>query len=365
MASWLGFPPFFNKTDPTSSKSTTAVGFHSLSLPSDGSLNSMQQYFRATPSGSNPYSHEYRYGSTSANALTSNSVIGCTDNPKLEDFLDSYYQGNASGTEIHCNSRPSLSPPQSPSNYMETQNSCHYMQSHIATNSRKTSLIPSSDSVYNVGVDGCTSISEIKSWLRQSTAFGPDKQTGQSSPTLSMGQKLQFDEVIPADGFKVHAVEVSDTLNEKLVEKESVPKKPHFGQRTSQYRGVTRHRWTGRYEAHLWDNSSRKEGQTRKGRQGGYDKEEKAARAYDLAALKYWGPPTHINFPFNTYEKELEEMKHMSRQEYIAHLRRNSSGFSRGASIYRGVTRHHQHGRWQARIGRVARNKDLYLGTFS
>jgi len=29
---------------------------------------------------------------------------------------------------------------------------------------------------------------------------------------------------------------------------------------------------------------------------GGYDMEEKAARAYDLAALKYWGPSTHINF---------------------------------------------------------------------
>lgn len=30
---------------------------------------------------------------------------------------------------------------------------------------------------------------------------------------------------------------------------------------------------------------------------GGYDMEEKAARAYDQAALKYWGPSTHINFP--------------------------------------------------------------------
>ncbi|XP_031273069.1 AP2-like ethylene-responsive transcription factor ANT [Pistacia vera] len=141
-----------------------------------------------------------------------------------------------------------------------------------------------------------------------------------------------------------------------------------FGQRTSQYRGVTRHRWTGRYEAHLWDNSCKKEGQTRKGRQvylGGYDMEEKAARAYDLAALKYWGPSTHINFPLENYREELEEMKNMSRQEYVAHLRRKSSGFSRGASMYRGVTRHHQHGRWQARIGRVAGNKDLYLGTFS
>ncbi|WRX24095.1 AP2/ERF domain - like 10 [Theobroma cacao] len=33
--------------------------------------------------------------------------------------------------------------------------------------------------------------------------------------------------------------------------------------------------------------------------------------------------------------------------------------------MYRGVTRHHQRGRWQASIGRVAGNKDLYLGTFS
>ncbi|EXB55402.1 AP2-like ethylene-responsive transcription factor AIL5 [Morus notabilis] len=98
---------------------------------------------------------------------------------------------------------------------------------------------------------------------------------------------------------------------------------------------------------------------------GGYDKEEKAARAYDLAALKYWGPTTTTNFPVSNYEKELEEMKNMTRQEFVASLRRKSSGFSRGASIYRGVTRHHQHGRWQARIGRVAGNKDLYLGTFS
>ncbi|XVE83049.1 hypothetical protein DITRI_Ditri16bG0055900 [Diplodiscus trichospermus] len=138
-----------------------------------------------------------------------------------------------------------------------------------------------------------------------------------------------------------------------------------FGQRTSIYRGVTRHRWTGRYEAHLWDNSCRREGQARKGRQGGYDKEEKAARAYDLAALKYWGPTATTNFPISNYSKELEEMKHMTKQEFIASLRRKSSGFSRGASIYRGVTRHHQQGRWQARIGRVAGNKDLYLGTFA
>ncbi|CAH8257954.1 unnamed protein product [Arabidopsis lyrata] len=159
-------------------------------------------------------------------------------------------------------------------------------------------------------------------------------------------------------------------LTGKSQVKDLVPRKSvdSFGQRTSQYRGVTRHRWTGRYEAHLWDNSCKKEGQTRKGRQvylGGYDDEKKAARAYDLAALKYWGPTTHLNFPLSNYEKEIEELNNMNRQEFVAMLRRNSSGFSRGASIYRGVTRHHQHGRWQARIGRVAGNKDLYLGTYS
>ncbi|GMJ08066.1 COMPLEMENTING A PROTEIN KINASE C MUTANT 1, AINTEGUMENTA, DRAGON [Hibiscus trionum] len=163
------------------------------------------------------------------------------------------------------------------------------------------------------------------------------------------------------------AMETKKRGPEKVDQKQTVHRKSidTFGQRTSQYRGVTRHRWTGRYEAHLWDNSCKKEGQSRKGRQGGYDMEEKAARAYDLAALKYWGPSTHVNFPLENYQKELEEMKNMTRQEYVAHLRRKSSGFSRGASMYRGVTRHHQHGRWQARIGRVAGNKDLYLGTFS
>nr|GMC91450.1 AP2-like ethylene-responsive transcription factor AIL6 [Ipomoea batatas] len=99
--------------------------------------------------------------------------------------------------------------------------------------------------------------------------------------------------------------------------------------------------------------------------QCGYDKEDKAARAYDLAALKYWGATATTNFPISNYNNELEDMKNMTKQEFIASLRRKSSGFSRGASIYRGVTRHHQQGRWQARIGRVAGNKDLYLGTFA
>ncbi|CAI5931943.1 unnamed protein product [Closterium sp. NIES-65] len=139
-------------------------------------------------------------------------------------------------------------------------------------------------------------------------------------------------------------------------------------QRSSIYRGVTRHRWTGRYEAHLWDNSCPKEGTNKRGRQvylGGYDDDETAARAYDLAALKYWGPTAATNFPVENYERELREMEGVSKYEYVASIRRKSCGFSRGASKYRGVTRHHQHGRWEARIGRVMGNKYLYLGTFA
>ncbi|KAG8363750.1 hypothetical protein BUALT_Bualt19G0054700 [Buddleja alternifolia] len=100
---------------------------------------------------------------------------------------------------------------------------------------------------------------------------------------------------------------------------------------------------------------------------GAYDNEEDAARTYDLAALKYWGwgPSTILNFPVEAYAKEIEEMEKVSKEEYLASLRRRSSGFSRGVSKYRGVARHHHNGRWEARIGRVSGNKYLYLGTYT
>lgn len=135
--------------------------------------------------------------------------------------------------------------------------------------------------------------------------------------------------------------------------KERISKMPPCaaGKRSSIYRGVTRHRWTGRYEAHLWDKSTWNQNQNKKGKQvylGAYDDEEAAARAYDLAALKYWGPGTLINFPVTDYTRDLEEMQNLSREEYLASLRRKSSGFSRGISKYRGLS-----SRWEP-FGRIA-----------
>lgn len=171
------------------------------------------------------------------------------------------------------------------------------------------------------------------------------------------------------DKLAAAAASASTQQNVKRSRKTSAPReKSTSGSRSSIYRGVTKHRWTGRYEAHLWDKTCWNESKNKKGRQvylGAYEDEETAAHAYDLAALKYWGSETTLNFPSSTYAKELEEMQNISREEYLASLRRRSSGFSRGVSKYRGVARHHQNGRWEARIGRVFGNKYLYLGTYS
>ncbi|KAJ3688011.1 hypothetical protein LUZ61_017175 [Rhynchospora tenuis] len=131
------------------------------------------------------------------------------------------------------------------------------------------------------------------------------------------------------------------------------------GKRSSIYRGVTRHRWTGRYEAHLWDKSTWNQNQNKKGKQvylGAYDDEEAAARAYDLAALKYWGAGTLINFPVSDYTRDLEEMQMVSKEDYLVSLRRKSSAFSRGFPKYRSHSRQQQNSRWDQSLGQILGN---------
>jgi hypothetical protein len=71
-----------------------------------------------------------------------------------------------------------------------------------------------------------------------------------------------------------------------------------------------------------------------------------------------------MQFPLAEYAAFLADNTGKSPEEVVATLRRGSVGFARGRSQHRGVTKHHQAGKWEARIGRVEGNKYLYLGTY-
>lgn len=126
--------------------------------------------------------------------------------------------------------------------------------------------------------------------------------------------------------------------------------------RSSQYRGVTFYRRTGRWESHIWDC----------GKQvylGGFDTAHAAARAYDRAAIKFRGAEADINFNYSDYEEDMKQMINLSKEEFVHILRRQSTGFSRGSSKFRGVTLH-KCGRWEARMGQFLGKKYIYLGLF-
>ncbi|XP_009367357.2 floral homeotic protein APETALA 2-like isoform X3 [Pyrus x bretschneideri] len=127
--------------------------------------------------------------------------------------------------------------------------------------------------------------------------------------------------------------------------------------RSSQYRGVTFYRRTGRWESHIWDC----------GKQvylGGFDTAHAAARAYDRAAIKFRGVEADINFSIEDYEEDLKQkMRNLTKEEFVHVLRRQSTGFPRGSSKYRGVTLH-KCGRWEARMGQFLGKKYVYLGLF-
>jgi len=69
------------------------------------------------------------------------------------------------------------------------------------------------------------------------------------------------------------------------------------------------------------------------------------------------------NFQILNYEQELQNLERVSTDELVLSLRRQSKGFTRGSSKFRGVTRH-QKGRWEARIGQLTGRKYRYLGLF-
>ncbi|XP_073114606.1 APETALA2-like protein 3 isoform X2 [Elaeis guineensis] len=148
------------------------------------------------------------------------------------------------------------------------------------------------------------------------------------------------------------------SVEAKVLQQQHQVKKSRRGprSRSSQYRGVTFYRRTGRWESHIWDC----------GKQvylGGFDTAHAAARAYDRAAIKFRGVDADINFNICDYEEDLKQMRNLTKEEFVHILRRQSTGFARGSSKYRGVTLH-KCGRWEARMGQFLGKKYIYLGLF-
>ncbi|KAL9226981.1 hypothetical protein vseg_002733 [Gypsophila vaccaria] len=119
--------------------------------------------------------------------------------------------------------------------------------------------------------------------------------------------------------------------------------------RSSQYRGVTFYRRTGRWESHIWDC----------GKQvylGGFDTAHAAARAYDRAAIKFRGVDADINFNITDYDEDMKQVKNLTKEEFVQVLRRQTTGQSRGNSRFRGAMLP-KCGPWEAPMAQFLGNK--------
>jgi hypothetical protein len=128
---------------------------------------------------------------------------------------------------------------------------------------------------------------------------------------------------------------------------------------TTTYRGISQHKRSGRFEAHIWINSIKKQVYL-----GGYATEELAAEAYDIVLLKVKGRSARTNLPIEKYKDIMAMFDTMSIEQVISSVRRHANTFSRGVSKYRGVSKAATDAKvWESRLG-VPGKKHVYLGLF-
>lgn len=210
---------------------------------------------------------DWKYGAIAT--TTNGSSNPEEEGPKFEDFLGGYSEHtneespnlqqpishfHAMYPGINVNMPPSIIPAAEGRTEEDVHDPYHYIQSFHPFQD-PTTLRPSplaTDPIYSVGTDGSISISGMKSWLRQNQ-YAPEKQPadGVRSLSLSMSPGLGLQSV-PHELAPAEAADDPSRLNAKSAARETVPRKSieTFGQRTSQYRGVTRWvsvktRWCG------------------------------------------------------------------------------------------------------------------------
>ncbi|KAM1406455.1 hypothetical protein ACFXTH_001123 [Malus domestica] len=179
---------------------------------------------------------------------------------------------------------------------------------------------------------------------KEGEGYGLGLSSSSSSAARPQGLNLSFAESGEQTQAELRVVQ----------QKKQPPRKSRRGprSRSSEYRGVTFYRRTGRWESHIWDC----------GKQvylGGFDTAHSAARAYDRAAIKFRGVDADINFNLGDYEEDMKLLGDLNKEEFVHALRRQSTGASRGNSKYRGVAAAAlpKYGaRWEDLMGQVPGN---------